>query len=162
MEEALFLTKFASKVAVVHRRDQLRASKIMVERAQSNEKIEFVWDTVISDILDVDKGEVTAVKLKNVKTGKEATRKVDGVFIGIGHDPNSKVFDGLLEMEQGYIKVFDGSKSSVEGVFAAGDIHDHHYRQAVTAAGAGCRAAIDAEKYLEVLGEKECLVGGSR
>ena len=154
MEEALFLTKFASKVAVVHRRDQLRASKIMVERAQSNEKIEFVWDTVISDILDVGKGEVTAVKLKNVKTGKEATRKVDGVFIGIGHDPNSKVFDGLLELEQGYIKVFDGSKSSVEGVFAAGDIHDHHYRQAVTAAGAGCRAAIDAEKYLEALGEK--------
>ncbi len=154
MEEALFLTKFASNVVVVHRRDQLRASKIMVERAQGNEKIEFVWDTVISDILDVGKGEVTAVKLKNVKTGKEATRKVDGVFIGIGHDPNSKVFDGLLEMEQGYIKVFDGSKSSVEGVFAAGDIHDHHYRQAVTAAGAGCRAAIDAEKYLEALGEK--------
>lgn len=154
MEEALFLTKFASNVAVVHRRDQLRASKIMVERAQGNEKIEFVWDTVISDILDVGKGEVTAVKLKNVKTGKEATRKTDGVFIGIGHDPNSKVFDGMLEMEQGYIKVFDGSKSSVEGVFAAGDIHDHHYRQAVTAAGAGCRAAIDAEKYLEALGEK--------
>jgi len=150
MEESLFLTKFATKVTIVHRRDQLRASKIMAERARANPKIAFLWDTVITDILDPAKNTVEAVKLKNLKTGAEETRKIDGVFIGIGHEPNTKVFAGQLELNpQGYIIVKDGSRTSVEGVFAAGDVHDHVYRQAVTAAGAGCRAAIDAERWLE-------------
>ncbi len=150
MEEALFLTKFATKVTIVHRRDQLRASKIMAERARKNEKIAFLWDTVITDILDPAKNAVEAVRVKNLKTGAEETRKIDGVFIGIGHEPNTKVFQGQLELNpQGYIIVKDGSRTSVEGVFAAGDVHDHVYRQAVTAAGAGCRAAIDAERWLE-------------
>ena len=150
MEESLFLTKFATKVTIVHRRDQLRASKIMAERARKNEKIAFLWDTVITDILDPAKNTVEAVRLKNLKTGAEETRKIDGVFIGIGHEPNTKIFGGQLELNpQGYIIVKDGSRTSVEGVFAAGDVHDHVYRQAVTAAGAGCRAAIDAERWLE-------------
>ncbi len=150
MEEALFLTKFANRVSVVHRRDQLRASKIMAERARSNPKIEFVWDTTITDILDVGKNTVEAVKLKNLKTGKEETRKVDGVFVAIGHQPNTDIFKGQLEMNPtGYLIVKDGSQASVEGVFAAGDVHDHVYRQAVSAAGAGCRAAMDAERWLE-------------
>jgi thioredoxin reductase (NADPH) len=149
VEEAIFLTKFAKKVTVVHRRDKLRASKILCERARKNEKIEFLWDTVVTDILDPAKNEVNGVKLKNVKTGKEETRPIDGVFIAIGHDPNTKIFEGQLEMDKGYIVVNNGSKTSVEGVFAAGDVHDTVYRQAVTAAGAGCRAAIDAERWLE-------------
>ena len=155
MEESLFLTKFATKVTIIHRRDQLRASKIMAERARANPKIAFLWDTVITDILDPAKNTVEAVKLKNLKTGAEETRKIDGVFIGIGHEPNTKVFAGQLELNpQGYIIVKDGSRTSVEGVFAAGDVHDHVYRQAVTAAGAGCRAAIDAERWLEAQGHK--------
>jgi thioredoxin reductase (NADPH) len=150
MEEALFLTKFATKVSVVHRRNELRASKIMAERARKNEKIEFVWDTVITDVLDPAKNAVEAVRLKNVKSGKEETRKIDGVFIAIGHEPNTGIFKGQLEMNaNGYLIVKNGSQTSVEGVFAAGDVHDHVYRQAVTAAGAGCRAAIDAERWLE-------------
>jgi thioredoxin reductase (NADPH) len=150
MEEALFLTKFATKVSVVHRRDQLRASKIMAERARSNPKIEFVWDTTITDILDVGKNTVEAVKLKNLKTGKEETRKVDGVFVAIGHQPNTDIFKGQLEMNPtGYLILKNGSQTSIEGVFAAGDVHDHVYRQAITAAGAGCRAAMDAERWLE-------------
>jgi len=155
MEEALFLTKFATKVTVVHRRDQLRASKIMAERGRQNEKIAFLWDTVVTDILDPAKNTVEAVKFKNVKTGKEETKKIDGVFIGIGHEPNTKIFAGQLELNpQGYILVKNGSQTSVEGVFAAGDVHDHVYRQAVTAAGAGCRAAIDAERWLEAQAHK--------
>ena len=150
MEEALFLTKFATKVSVVHRRNELRASKIMAERARANDKIEFVWDTVITDILDSAKNTVEAVKLKNLKTGKEETRKVDGVFVAIGHRPNTEIFKGQLEMNPtGYLIVKNGPETSVEGVFAAGDVHDHVYRQAVTAAGAGCRAAMDAERWLE-------------
>lgn len=150
MEEAIFLTKFAKKVTVVHRRDQLRASKILTDRAHKNAKIDFLWDTVVSDILDVAKGEVTGVQLKNVKTGKETERPIDGIFIAIGHEPNTQIFAGQLEMnKQGYIVLQNGSKTSVEGVFAAGDVHDTVYRQAITAAGAGCRAAIDAERWLE-------------
>jgi thioredoxin reductase (NADPH) len=150
MEEALFLTKFATKVTIVHRRDQLRASKIMAERARANQKIDFLWDTVVTDILDVAKNQVTAVRFKNVKTDREETRPLDGVFIGIGHEPNTRIFAGQLETNpQGYLIVKNGSQTSLEGVFAAGDVHDHVYRQAVTAAGAGCRAAIDAERWLE-------------
>ena len=149
MEEALFLTKFAEKVTVVHRRDQLRASKIMVERATNHAKIDFIWDSVITDVLDPAKKKVEAVRLKNVRSGEESTFPVDGVFVGIGHQPNTKIFEGQLEMAQDYLVVHDGSKTSVEGVFAAGDVHDHVYRQAITAAGAGCRAAIDVERFLE-------------
>jgi len=154
LEEAIFLTKFAKKVTVVHRRDQLRASKILCDRAHKNPKIDFLWDTVVSDILDAAKGEVTGVKLKNVKTGKEEPRSIEGVFIAIGHEPNTKIFEGQLEMEKGYVVLKNGSKTSVEGVFAAGDVHDTVYRQAVTAAGAGCRAAIDAERWLEAQDHK--------
>jgi len=150
IEEAVFLTKFAKKVTVVHRRDELRASKILCDRAHKNDKIDFLWDTVVTDILDVEEKEVSGVKLKNVKSGKEEARKTDGVFIAIGHEPNTKVFEGQVEMDkQGYLVLKNGSKTSVEGVFAAGDVHDTVYRQAVTAAGAGCRAAIDVERWLE-------------
>jgi len=151
MEEALFLTKFAEKVTVVHRRDELRASKIMADRALNHEKIEFIWDSVLTDILDSKKKSVEAVKLKNLKSGEETTLEVQGVFIAIGHKPNTEIFESQLEMDQGYIIVHDGSKTNVEGVFAAGDVHDRIYQQAVTAAGAGCQAAMDAEKFLEGL-----------
>jgi thioredoxin reductase (NADPH) len=149
MEEALFLTKFAEKVTVVHRRDELRASKIMADRALKHEKIDFIWDSVVTDILDPQKKSVEAVKLKNVKSGEETTLDVQGVFIGIGHKPNTEIFEGQLDMDQGYLVVHDGARTSVEGVFAAGDVHDRIYQQAVTAAGAGCQAAIDTEKFLE-------------
>ncbi len=150
VEEALFLTKFASRVTIVHRRDQLRASRILVDRAAKNGKIAWLWNTVIAEILDDGKNEVSAVRTRNLATGKEETRRVDGVFIAIGHEPNTKIFEGRIELDkQGYIVVRDGSGTSVEGVFAAGDVHDHVYRQAVTAAGCGCRAAIDAERWLD-------------
>ncbi len=149
MEESIFLTKFASKVTVIHRRDRLRASKIMADRALKNPKIELLWDSVVTDILDPSQKRVEAVKLKNVKSGEESLLPTDGVFIGIGHEPNTNIFEGQLEMKESYIAVRDGSKTSVEGVFAAGDVHDYVYRQAITAAGAGCRAAMDAEKFLE-------------
>ncbi len=151
MEEALFLTKFAKRVTIVHRRDELRASKIMAQRALNHPKIEFLWDTVITDILDPAKLQVEAVRTRNVKTEKEKTLSTDGVFIGIGHKPNTEFFEGQLDLNpQGYLKVHKGSSTSMEGIFAAGDVHDHVYRQAVTAAGAGCRAAIDAERWLEL------------
>lgn len=149
VEEAIFLTRFASKVLLVHRRDQFRASKIMIDRARALPKIEFVLDTVITDILDPVKNEVSAVRLKSTKDGSETVRKVDGVFVAIGHDPNTKIFEGQLTLDNGYIVLGDGAKTGVEGVFAAGDVHDKVYRQAVTAAGAGCRAAIEAERFLE-------------
>lgn len=152
MEDSLFLTRFARKVTVIHRRDQLRASKIMAERAAANPKIEFVWDSVVTDILNPEEGKVSAVRLRNVKTGKETEAPFDGVFVAIGHKPNTGIFAGQLELDAGYIVVREGSCTSVPGVFAAGDVHDRHYRQAITAAGAGCRAAIDAEKYLEAIG----------
>jgi thioredoxin reductase (NADPH) len=151
MEEATFLTKFASKVSVAHRRDQLRASKIMQDRAEKNPKIAFVWNTVVEDIYgDPKAGGVTGVRFQNVKTGKSEDFKTDGVFIAIGHEPNSKLFTGQLNLDpNGYILTRDGTKTNIPGVFACGDVQDHIYRQAVTAAGTGCMAAIDAERFLE-------------
>lgn len=152
MEEAIFLTKFAKKVYVVHRRDKLRASKIMQERAFKNSKIEFVWDSVVTDIYDVEKGQVTGAKLKNVKTGEEHDLKVDGVFVTIGHIPNSQPFAGQIKTdENGYILTPERTQTSVPGVYAAGDCVDHVYRQAITAAGMGCMAALDAERHLASL-----------
>lgn len=148
MEEANFLTKFATKVSVVHRRDKLRASKIMQDRAMKNEKIAFVWNSVVEDILG---GEiVTGVRLKNIVTGKTTELSCAGVFVAIGHRPNTTLFAGQIEMdEKGYIRTHHGTATSVPGVFAAGDVQDSHYRQAITAAGTGCMAAIDAERFLE-------------
>ena len=148
VEEALFLTKFASEVIVVHRRGELRASKIMQKRALSNEKIKFVWDSVIDDVLG--KQAVEGVRLKNVKTGEQAIVACDGVFVAIGFEPNTKIFGGQVRLdEKGYIITKDGTKTSVDGVFVAGDVHDFKYRQAITAAGEGCRSAMDALAYLE-------------
>ena len=150
MEDALFLTRFATEVSVIHRRDRLRASKIMQDRAQKNEKIRFVWDTVVEDVMDPAKGVVEGVKLKNLKTQAVSEKACDGVFIGIGHRPNTDVFKGQVEMdENGYLITREGARTSIPGVFAAGDVQDHVYRQAVTAAGSGCMAAMDAEKFLE-------------
>lgn len=150
MEEAIFLTKFASKVTVVHRRDTLRASKILQEHATKNKKIHFAWNSVIEDILDPEQGKVTGVKLKNIKSGEITIKKCDGVFIAIGHSPNTAIFKGQLEMnEMGYIITNSGTKTSVPGVFACGDVQDHVYRQAISAAGTGCMAAIDTERFLE-------------
>ena len=152
MEEAIYLTKFASKVTVVHRRDTLRASKIMQDKAFANPKIEFIWDSDIVEVLDVGKGEVTGVVVRNLKTGVHMKMPLDGVFIAIGHTPNTSLFKGQIELDPaGYVITHAGTRTSVPGVFAAGDVQDHVYRQAVTAAGSGCMAAIDAERYLEGL-----------
>ncbi len=152
MEEAIFLTKFASHVTVVHRRDTLRASKIMQDKAFANPKISFEWNTEIDEILSPDQGVVSGMRLRNSKTGAEKTLPVEGVFIAIGHTPNTSLFKGMLDMNpNGYICTHDGTRTSVPGVFACGDVQDHVYRQAITAAGSGCMAAIDAEKYLEGL-----------
>ncbi len=151
MEEANFLTKFATRVYVVHRRDKLRASKIMQERAFKNERISFIWNSVVEDILGDDV--VTGVRLKNVVMGTTMTLPVSGVFVAIGHRPNTALFAGQLDMDaKGYIVTKQGTATSVPGVFAAGDVQDSTYRQAVTAAGTGCMAAIDAERYLELTG----------
>ncbi len=149
MEEALFLTRFGSRISVIHRRDELRASKIMADRAMKNEKIEFVWDSVVAEVLGDDQ-KVTGVRIRNVKTGEISERPAGGFFVAIGHDPNTAMFGGILPMdEQGYLEIENGSRTAIPGVFVAGDVHDHTYRQAVTAAGAGCRAAIDCERWLE-------------
>lgn len=151
MEEAMYLTHFASKVTVVHRRDELRASKIMQERAFANDKIKFEWNSVVTEILDVSKGVVTGVRLKSTKTGKGRDFVCDGVFMAIGHIPNTGVFKGQLGMDpEGYIITKKSSmETSVVGVFAAGDCQDRYYRQAVTAVGTGCMAAIDCERFLQ-------------
>ena len=149
LEEAIFLTRFGKAVKVVHRRDELRASKIMQDRAFSNDKIEFVWDTVPTEAVG-ESGKLTHVRLENVKTGDVSSRPAEGLFIAIGHDPQTKIFAGQIDLDgAGYIRVHDGSWTSVEGVFAGGDCVDHKYRQAITAAGMGCMAAIDAERWLE-------------
>ena len=150
MEEAIFLTRFASRVHLIHRRSEFRASKIMLARAHANDKIRFVTPTIVEEILAVAKGTVEAIRLRNAATQEVTTIPVDGVFVAIGHEPNTKAFRGHLEMDaNGYLITRDGSRTNVEGVFAAGDVQDHRYRQAVTAAGSGCMAAMDAEKFLE-------------
>ena len=152
-EDALFLTRYANQVMVVHRRDQLRASKIMQDRLFRNSKIRFAWNSTVLQIQDPSRGEVTGVALRDVKSGEERFEPLAGVFIGIGHSPNTAVFRGQIDVnENGYIITPDGSTTSVKGVFAAGDVQDHLYRQAVTAAGSGCMAAMDAEKFLEAEG----------
>ncbi|HLY60082.1 MAG TPA: thioredoxin-disulfide reductase [Terriglobia bacterium] len=152
-EEALFLTRYATEVALVHRRDQLRASKIMQDRILRHEKIKPVWNSVVADVLDVEKGHVTGVKLKDTMTGEETVMPTHGIFIGIGHTPTTSLFKGQLDMDSvGYLKTYGGAKTNVPGVFAAGDVQDSVYRQAVTAAGSGCMAAIDAERFLEAEG----------
>ncbi len=152
MEEAIYLTKFATKVTVIHRRDTLRASKIMQDKAFANPKIEFIWDSEVVQVNDTQRGEVTSLVVRNLNTGAEQTLEVDGLFIAIGHTPNTSLFAGQLDLDAtGYIRTHDGTKTSVQGVFAAGDVQDHVYRQAVTAAGSGCMAAIDAERFLEGL-----------
>jgi len=149
-EDALFLTRYATQVNVIHRRDQLRASKIMQDRLHRNPKIKFIWNSVVTDVLDPAKGEVTGVKLRDLKKQEEIVKPCDGIFIGIGHSPNTGLFKGQLEMDEvGYLKTRQGSRTSVAGVFAAGDVQDRVYRQAITAAGSGCMAAIDAERFLE-------------
>ena len=148
-EEATYLTRFGSKVHLIHRRDELRASKIMAERALSNEKLEPVWDTVVTEILDVDQDKVTGVRVRNMKTDEESVIDCAGVFIAIGHVPNTKVFRGQVDLDDGgYVLRPVGALTSVEGVFVAGDCSDSVYRQAVTASGMGCAAAIEAERYL--------------
>src|SRR5438309_938361 len=150
MEEALFLTRFASKVTLIHRRDQFRASKIMLDRAQKNPNIHFLTDTIVEDVLDVEKKEVTALRLRNMKTGKGSDLPASAMFLGIGHIPNAKIFEGQLDMDQdGYLITRDYVLTRVPGVYACGDVQDRRYRQAVTAAGSGCMAAIEVEKFLE-------------
>ena len=150
MEEANFLSKFASRVHLLHRRPEFRASKIMLDRARGNEKIRLVTPVVVQEISDVAKGGVENVTLRNTQTNEITTLPVEGVFVAIGHEPNTKSFRGQLDMDgNGYLITHDGSETNVPGVFAAGDVQDHHYRQAVTAAGSGCMAAIDAEKFLD-------------
>jgi thioredoxin reductase (NADPH) len=151
LEEALFLTRFATKVTLIHRRDSLRASKIMQDRAFANEKIEFLWDSVVDEVLG--DGQVSGARVRNIRTGDVGEIGAGGVFVAIGHTPNTSLFEGQLEMNQGYIAVQEPTtKTSVEGVFAAGDVVDFFYRQAITAAGMGCQSAIDAERFLEAEG----------
>ncbi|HVA27529.1 MAG TPA: thioredoxin-disulfide reductase [Candidatus Baltobacteraceae bacterium] len=150
MEEALFLTRFGSKVSVVHRRDSLRASKIMAERAHAHEKIEFIWNTAVDEVYG--ETHMTGLKLRNLQTGATHDFDADALFIAIGHTPNTGIFEDQLDLnESGYIDSPDGTHTNIEGVFVAGDVNDIRYKQAITAAGAGCRAAMDAEKYLEAL-----------
>ena len=154
MEEATFLTRFATKVTLIHRRDQFRASKIMLDRAQSNPKINFLTDTIVEDVDDVSKREVTALKLRNAKTGKRWELPTSAMFLGIGHIPNAKMFEGQLDTDQdGYLVTKNNVFTKVAGVYACGDVQDRRYRQAITAAGSGCMAALEAEKFLEDHGQ---------
>jgi len=154
MEEAIFLTRFATKVTVIHRRDAFRASKIMLDRAQHNPKIEFLLDTVVEDVYDVGKQEVTGLKLRNVKTAKVWDFPASALFLGIGHEPNAKMFAGQLDTDpDGYLKTHNYVHTRVAGVYACGDVQDRRYRQAITAAGTGCMAAIEVEKFLEEHGK---------
>lgn len=153
-EEATYLTRFASTVYLVHRRDTLRASKIMAERTLAHEKIKPIWDSAVTDVLDVKQDKVTGVRLKNLKTDKESELEAAGLFVAIGHVPSTQIFRGVIEMDEaGYICAKRGTETSVPGVFVAGDCADKHYRQAVTAAGLGCAAAIDAERWLAARNE---------
>jgi thioredoxin reductase (NADPH) len=150
MEEAIFLTRFATKVSLIHRRDDFRASKIMLERAQQHEKIRFITNTVVEDVLDPVKKEVTGLKLRNLHSGKNSDLPVSAMFLGIGHIPNAKIFEGQLDMDQdGYLKTTNNVFTKIPGVYACGDVQDRRYRQAITAAGSGCMAALEVEKYLE-------------
>jgi thioredoxin reductase (NADPH) len=150
MEEAIFLTRFATKVTIIHRRDAFRASKIMLDRAQHHEKIQFLLDTVVEDVYDAGKQEVTGLKLRNVKTGKVWDFPTSALFLGIGHEPNAKMFAGQLDADaDGYLKTHSYVHTRVHGVYACGDVQDRRYRQAITAAGTGCMAAIEAERFLE-------------
>jgi len=150
MEEAMFLTRFASRVHLIHRRREFRASKIMLDRAHANEKIHFIAPAMVESVHDVDKKSVEVLHLRNTETGAISQLPVEGLFVAIGHEPNTKVFHGQLDMdENGYLITHDGPKTNVDGVFAAGDVQDHRYRQAITAAGSGCMAAIEVEKFLE-------------
>ena len=155
MEESIFLTKFATRVTVVHRRDKLRASVIMQQRARENEKIDFIWNGVVEDVLGSREDGVTGVRIKDVVTGESYVKECQGMFVAIGHTPNSGIFRGQLDMDDnGYLITNNGtSETSVAGVFAAGDIQDTRYKQAITAAGSGCMAAMDAEKFIEEHGE---------
>jgi thioredoxin reductase (NADPH) len=148
LEDALFLTHFASKVTVIHRRDQFRASKIMADRVLAHEKIEVIWDTVVEEVMDVSKNEVTGLKLRNVKTNAISELTVTGLFVAIGHKPNTKPFAGQLDMDHAGYLIAKNTRTNVEGVFAAGDVQDAVYRQAITAAGSGCMASLEAERYL--------------
>jgi thioredoxin reductase (NADPH) len=149
MEEATFLTKFAKRVTIMHRRNEFRATKIMLDRAHANEKIQFITPYAVEEIHNVDNKAVELVKMRNQDTKELKEIAVEGVFVAIGHEPNTKIFQGKLAMDDaGYLLAHDGSRTSVEGVFAAGDVQDHRYRQAITAAGSGCMAAMDAEKFL--------------
>lgn len=153
MEEALFLTRFAPKVTIIHRSDAFRASKIMLERARSHERISFLPNTVVEEVLDVSKKEVTGLRLRNVKTGKVDVHPTSAMFLGIGHIPNAKMFNGMLETDKdGYLVTRDYVHTKVPGVYASGDVQDRRYRQAVTAAGTGCMAALEVEKFLEQQG----------
>ncbi|HEY4047100.1 MAG TPA: thioredoxin-disulfide reductase [Acidobacteriaceae bacterium] len=150
MEEALFLTRFATRVNVIHRREQFRASHIMLERAKAHDKIQFHTNTAVEEVLGVEEKEVTGLRVRNAVTGDESVLKVSAMFLGIGHEPNAKMFKGLLDLdEDGYIRTHDQVFTRVPGVFACGDVQDRRYRQAVTAAGSGCMAALEVEKYLE-------------
>jgi thioredoxin reductase (NADPH) len=154
MEEAIFLTRFASKVTLIHRRDQFRASKIMLDRAQQNKKIDFLTGTIVEDVLDPARNEVTALRLRDVKTDKVRDFPTSAMFLGIGHIPNARMFEGQLETDQdGYLVTTNNVFTKVPGVYACGDVQDRRYRQAITAAGTGCMAALEAERFLEGHGE---------
>tara|TARA_B100001123_G_scaffold25852_2_gene27898 strand:+ start:5227 stop:6177 length:951 start_codon:yes stop_codon:yes gene_type:complete len=163
MEEAIFLTKFASHVSIIHRRAELRASQIMQEKALANPKVSFEWNSVVEEVRDVAQGVVTGVTIRNIATGEIKTLDVEGLFVAIGHTPNTSLFVDKIALDaNGYIVPKGGSRTSVPGVFAAGDVQDHTYRQAITAAGSGCMAAIDAERYLESLAEDQKDVSETR